>query len=65
MDLLLAIDENKSCYVDIKDLIDLNFTKHKIKTKNTFVRIVYSVLVGKMCWPNIKKFVLALTMHNM
>ena len=57
MDLLLGIDQNKSYYVYIKDLADLCSTKHKIKTKNTFVRIVYSVLVAKMCWPNIKKFV--------
>ena len=37
-------------------LTDLCFRKQKIKTKNTFARVVYSVLVLKMCWQNIKKF---------
>ena len=32
-----------------KILTDLCFTKQKIKTKNGFVRVVYSVLVMKMC----------------
>ena len=32
-----------------KILTDLCFTKQKIKTKNTFVKVVYSVLVVKMC----------------
>ena len=49
MDLLLVTDGNKSHYVCIKDLTDLCFTKQRIKTKNTFVRVVYSVLVVKMC----------------
>ena len=31
-----------------KILTDLYFTKQKIKTKNRFVEIVYSVLVGKV-----------------
>ena len=31
-----------------KTLIDLYFTKRKIKTKNTFVKVVYTVLVLKM-----------------
>ena len=36
---------------------DLCFTKQRIKPKNTFARVVYSVLVVKMCWQNVKKFV--------
>ena len=31
-----------------KTLIDLYFTKRKIKTKNTFVKVVYTVLVVKI-----------------
>ena len=50
MDLLLKIDGDKSHYVYIKKiLIDLCFTRQKIKTKNTFAKAVYSVLVAKMC----------------
>ena len=33
----------------IKILTDLCFTKQKIKTKNTFAKVVYNVLVVKMC----------------
>ena len=33
-----------------KILADLRFTKQKIKTKNGFVGVVYSVLVVKVCW---------------
>ena len=36
---------------------DSCFTKQKAKTKNTFGRVVYSVLVVKINWQNIKKFV--------
>ena len=32
-----------------KILTDLYSTKQKIKTKNTFAKVVYSVLVVKMC----------------
>ena len=46
-------------------LNDLCFTKQRVKTKNTSVRVVYSVLVIKMCWQNIKNFVWALTVHNL
>ena len=49
MDLLLLFDENKSHYVFIKDLTDLCFTKQRIKTKNTFAKVVYSVLAVKIC----------------
>ena len=34
----------------LKTLTDLCFTKQKIKIKNGFGRVVYSVLVAKMCW---------------
>ena len=37
-----------------KILTDLCFTKQRIKTTNTFAKVVYSVLVVKMCWQNIK-----------
>ena len=47
MDLLLLIDDNKSHYVYIKDFD--RFTFRKIKIKNGFVNIVYSVLVKKTC----------------
>ena len=57
MDLLLIINENKSHYVYIKDFDRFIFTKQKIKIKNTFARVVYSVLVVKMYWQNIKKIV--------
>ena len=53
MDLLLVTDGNKSRYVS-KILTNLGFTKPRIKTKNTFPRIVCSVLVVKMSWQNIK-----------
>ena len=48
MDLLLLINNNKSHYVDVKDLTDLCFTKQKIKIKNGFVKVSYGVLVVKM-----------------
>ena len=38
-----------------KILANLCFTKQKIKTKNTLAKVVYSALVVKMCWKNIKK----------
>ena len=37
-----------------KILTDLCFTKQRIKTKNTFVR-VYSALAVKMCWQSIAR----------
>ena len=48
MDLLLLTDDDKSSYVYIKDCTRFMFTKEKIKTKNGFVEVVYSVLVAKM-----------------
>ena len=53
MDLLLVTDGDKSHYVYINDLC---FTKQRIKTKNTFGRVVCSVLEMKMC-DKTKKFV--------
>ena len=35
-------------------LTDLCFTKHKIKIKNTFAKVAYSVLVVKLCRQTIK-----------
>ena len=45
MDLLLLIDDDKSHYVYIKDFNRFMFHK----TKNTFAKVVYSVLVVKLC----------------
>ena len=65
MDLLLVTDGNILHYVYIKDFDRFMFHKTKIKTKNTFAKLVYSVLVVKMCWQNIKKFVWALMVPNL
>ena len=46
---LLLIDNDKSHYVYIKNFDTILFHKTKIKTKNGFVKVVYSVLVVKMC----------------
>ena len=56
MDLLLVNDESKRRCVLLKFLTDLCFTKQRIKTKNTFARVVYSALVVKMCLQSIKRF---------
>ena len=48
MDFLLIIDEYKPHYVYIKVLRNLFFIEQKIKTKNTFVKVLYSVLAVKM-----------------
>ena len=53
MDLLLLIDD-KSDYVYIKDFDRFMF--HKKKKKGS-VKVVYKVLIVKMCWQNIKKIV--------
>ena len=34
----------------LKILTNLCFAKEKIKQENSFVGVVYSVLVAKMCW---------------
>ena len=46
IDLLLLIDNDKSHYVYIKILNTIMF--HKIKNKNSFVKVVYNALVLKM-----------------
>ena len=46
-------------------LTDLCLTKQRIKTENTFAKVVYSVLVVKMFWQNIRKFVWALMVQNL
>ena len=49
-----------------RNLTDLCFTNQRIKTKkNTFARVAYNVLVVKMCWQSIKKFLWALMAHNL
>ena len=53
MDLLLLIDDDKLHYVYIKEFDRFMFHK----TKNTVAKVVYSVLVVKMYWQNIKKIV--------
>ena len=56
MDFLLVIDEKKSHYVYIKDFDRFMFHTAKNKTRNTFVKVVCSVLVVKKYWQNINKF---------
>ena len=51
MDLVRVTDSDKLHCVHIKDFdrVTKFVTKQRIKTKNSFVRIVLSVLVVKMC----------------
>ena len=49
IDLLLLINDDKSHYVYIKDFNTFMFHKTKNKNKNGSVKVVYSVLVVKMC----------------
>ena len=49
MDLLLLTNDDKSHYVYIKDFNRFMFHKTKNKIKNGFVKVVYSVLVKKIC----------------
>ena len=53
-------------FKDSMDMLLLNdrFMFQKIKTKNGFVKVVYSVLEAKMCWQNIKKIVWVLMVNN-
>ena len=48
VDLLLLIDDDNIMCTS-KILTDLCFTKQKIKIKNGFVEVVYSILVVKVC----------------
>ena len=43
-----------------KILTGVCFTKQRIKTKTTSARVVYSVLIVKMCWQSIKKVCLSI-----
>ena len=49
MDLLFSIDDDKSNYVYIKYFDRFIFHKTKNKNKNGFIKVVYSVLVAKLC----------------
>ena len=49
MDFLLLIDDDNHTMRTSKILTDLCFTEQKIKTKNGFVRVVYNVIVAKVC----------------
>ena len=53
VDLLHLNDDDKSHYLYIKDFD--RFIFHK--TKNSSVKVVYSVLVAKMCRQNINKLI--------
>ena len=46
---LFLINDYQSHYVYIKDFNTFMFHKTKQKIKNGFVKVVYSVLVTKMC----------------
>ena len=48
MNLLLLIDNDKSHYSTLKIFTDLCFTKQEVEIKNGSVKVVYSVLVGKI-----------------
>ena len=47
MDLLLITDENKSHYVYIKNFKRFMCNKTKIRAKNIFANVVYTILVVK------------------
>ena len=49
IDLLLLINDDHSHYVCIKDFNTFMFHKQKTKIKNGSVKVVYSVLVVKVC----------------
>ena len=49
LDLLLLLIMINHIMCTSKVLTDLCFTNQKIKTKNGFVRVVYRVLVTKVC----------------
>ena len=55
VDLLLLIDDDKSNYVYNKHFDKFMFYKTRNRNKNGSVKVVYSVLVGKMCLQDIKK----------
>ena len=49
IDLLLVINENSHIICTSKILTNLCFTKQRIKTKNTFAKVIYSLSVVRMC----------------
>ena len=49
IDLLLLIDKASHIMCTSNTFTDLCFTQRTIKTKNSFARVVCSVLVVKMC----------------
>ena len=49
IDLLLLINDDESHYVYIKDFNTFMFHKTKNKNKSGSAKVVYSVLVVKMC----------------
>ena len=65
MKLLLVIEKKIHITCVSKSLTDLCFTKQRIKTKNTFAKVLYSVLVIIRYWQNIKKFVWSLMVNNL
>ena len=64
MDLLLLIDDDKSHYMYIKDFDRFMFYKTKNKNKNGFVKVVYSVLVVKVCCWKIRKIIWVLMVNS-
>ena len=64
IDLLLLIDVISHIMCTSKILKDLCLTKPKIKTKNSFIGVVFSVLIVKVCWENIKKILWALMVNS-
>ena len=64
IDLLLLIDVISHIMCTSKILKDLCLTKQKIKTKNSFIGVAFSVLVVKVCWENIKKILWALMVNS-
>ena len=65
IDFLLLMMKTNHVMCTFKILTDLCFTKQKIKTKNSFVEVVSSVLAVKMYWQNINKIVSLLMANNL
>ena len=64
MDLLLAIDENKSHYVYVKDFDRFMFHKTEHKNKKYFCKSSLQCFISKNVSQNIKKFVWALMVQQ-
>ena len=65
MDLLFIINKTSHIMCISKILTDSCFTKQKIKTENSFSKVVNSVLGVKMYWQNAKKFVYAFMANSL